>query len=266
MDLSAKRKAVIRRELEWHERNADQRYRLDEFLYASPAFDEVVETGLTFLRPQPGNSVLDLGCGEGKETRRLMQLGLPVISMDLSHVQLARARDRISNQPTHQAVRFVQANAEELPFPAEHFDLIYGKAILHHLELDLAAREILRLLKPGGRAVFAEPLAYHPLIWGGRRVTPRLRTRDEHPITLSELQHFGRMFPHWTTEVFYLLTPGAYTFRLVPGWDKWFQRAYRWLHRLDQRLWRGWPWLRHLAWYGLVGVGKGGRPGGPASI
>jgi SAM-dependent methyltransferase len=154
----------------------------------------------------------------------------------------------------------VQANAEAVPFQAGQFDLIYGKAILHHLDLDLAAAEILRLLKPGGRAVFAEPLAYHPLIWGGRRLTPHFRTRDEHPVTLKELQHFGRGFSACETEVFYLLTPGAYLFRLIPGGQRWFRRVYSWLHRFDQGLWEWWPWLQNLAWYGLIGVRKESRP------
>lgn len=250
------REAVIQRELEWHELKADQRQPLDGFLYASPAFDEVVDSGLAFLRPQAGDSVLDLGCGEGKETGRLIQLGLPVISLDLSYTQLARARQRRVDWPTDHTLRFVQANAEAVPFRAGQFDLIYGKAILHHLDLNLAAAEILRLLKPGGRAVFAEPLAYHPLIWGGRRLTPHFRTRDEHPVTLVELQRFGREFASWKTEVFYLLTPGAYIFRLMPGGHRWFRRVYTWLHRVDQQLWERLPWLQNLAWYGLVGVRK----------
>ncbi len=255
-DPRPNREAVIRRELEWHEHSAAQRYSLDEFLYAPPAFDEVIDPGLRFLCPQSGDSVLDLGCGEGKETRHLMQLGLSVVSLDLSHAQLARARQRVSSGPAGRSLRFVQANAEELPFLAGQFDLVYGKAILHHLDVGLAAAEIFRLLKPGGRAVFAEPLAYHPLIWGGRHLTPHFRTRDEHPVTLSELRRFGREFSSWKTEVFYMLAPGAYIFRLVPGGNRWFQRAHVWLHRLDQQLWQGLSWLKRFAWYGLVAVCK----------
>lgn len=255
-DPRPEREAVIRRELAWHDGEADQRYSLDEFLYAPPAFDEVVAAGLAYLRPRSGEAVLDLGCGEGKETERLKQMGLPVISLDLSHTQLARARQRGVAGAHRPDGRYVQANAEAVPFPAERFDLIYGKAILHHLDLNLAAAEIIRLLKPGGRAVFAEPLAHHPLIWSGRRLTPRFRTRDEHPVTLDELRCFGQKFSACEVQVFYLLAPGAYVFRLVPGGRRWFQRVYAWLHQFDQRVWKFWPWLQNFAWYGLVGVCK----------
>ena len=56
------------------------------------------------------------------------------------------------------------ANGEELPYMDEIFDYIFGNAILHHMTLDKCLPEIVRVLKPGGRAAFCEPLAHNPLI------------------------------------------------------------------------------------------------------
>ena len=45
-----------------------------------------------------------------------------------------------------------------MPFPDDSIDVVFGIAILHHLDLDLVSREVRRVLKPGGRAIFQEPV------------------------------------------------------------------------------------------------------------
>lgn len=250
------RKEVIQAELAWHEQEAHRRYSLDELLYDPPAFDAVVEPALDFLEARPGERVLDMGCGEGKETYALAARGLVVISTDLSHTQLARARDRVCDGLPDARAHFVQANAEELPFAAGAFRIIYGKAILHHLDLGLSAAEVDRLLQPGGRATFAEPLARHPLIGLGRRLTPRLRTHDERPFGLEEMDDFARRFVKRGVETFFLLAPLAYPLRLLPGGERMFQTAHARLARLDRYLFGLFGGLRQFAWYGVVRIEK----------
>jgi len=245
------RREVIRAELAWHEREAHRRYSLDALLYDPPAFDAVVGPAIDFLAAAPGERVLDMGCGEGKETFALAARGLTVISTDLSHTQLARARERVRDGLPDARAHFVQANAEELPFAAGTFRVIYGKAILHHLDLDLAAAEVDRLLRPGGRATFAEPLARHPIIRLGRWLTPRLRTRDERPFGLREMERFVDHFGHGETETHFLLAPLAYALRALPGGEGAFRWAHGWLARLDGRLMGLVDGLRGWAWYGV---------------
>ena len=248
------RKAVIASELAWHEQEANRRFSLDNFLYAPPAFDQVVQSSFAYLQMQPGELVLDMGCGEGKETLQLAQQAVLVVSTDLSYQQLCRARQLIQEFAPDAKVCFVQANAEELPFASASFRMIYGKAILHHLDIDLSAQEIKRLLSEMGRATFAEPMAHHPLFWLARQLTPKLRTRDEHPLTFRELRRFSAYFDRPEMEEHFLVTPVSYLFRVLPGGESIFRRLHAVLQRFDRRLFDVFSLLKELAWYGVVKV------------
>jgi SAM-dependent methyltransferase len=252
--LKNTRTAVIANELAWHEQEAHRRMPLDTFLYAPPAFDQIVQSSFEFLDLSPGEFVLDMGCGEGKETLQLARRGLLVVSTDLSHVQLCRARHLVQEFAPGTNVYFVQANAEELPFATDSFRIIHGKAIIHHLDIHLAALEIKRLLKQNGRATFAEPMAHHPIFWLGRQLTPRYRTKDEHPLTYRELQSFSAHFSQAEIEEFFFLTPLSYFFRILPGGEALFRRVYPTLHRIDQWLFTLSALLRRMSWYSMVKV------------
>ena len=250
------RKAIVASEFAWHEQEAHRRFPLDTFLYAPPAFDPIVRSGFEFLQMNSGEMVLEVGCGEGKETLRLAQLGLCVISTDLSRQQLCRAREQLQESAPGARGYFLQANAEELPFASDSFEAIYGKAILHHLDLDLSAGEIRRLLGRSGRATLAEPMAHHPLFWLARQLTPRLRTKNEHPLTLRELRNFCAYFDRSDVEEYFLLAPVAYAVRALPGGEPVFRRLQTFLQRIDRWLFHTFPFLKELAWYGLVKVTK----------
>lgn len=253
------RKQVIQRELLWHEQESHRRYRLDSLLYDSPAFDDVVQQSIDFLQGDSGELVLDIGCGEGKESLELASRGLRVIGTDLSYTQLQRARELIKMEFPEAEFGLIQANAEQLPFADNSFRIIYGKAILHHLDLDASSNETQRLLRSYGRATFAEPMARHFIIWLGRRLTPRLRTDDERPVELSDLEHFGRTFEKQHLQTYYLLAPFAYVFRLIPGGEKLFTTSYALLSILDQKLLSRFRSLNRIAWYGAVRVQIGNQ-------
>ena len=86
----------------------------------------------------------------------------------------------------------------ELPFADAVFDAIWGNAILHHLDLAKAGRELNRVLKPGGVAVFCEPWGGNPLLSFARRTLPyrgKERTPDEQPLTRRDLRPLRAVFP-----------------------------------------------------------------------
>lgn len=248
------RQEIIKKELEWHDQEAHRRLPLDHFLYAPPAFEGLSNFCIDFLQPQQNELVLDMGCGEGKHTVELARRNLVVVSVDLSHTQLLLAREMAEEQFPGANILFVQANAEELPFARGSFRIIFGKAIIHHLDENRSVAEVKRLLKPNGRATFSEPLAHHPLIWLGRRLTPKLRTEDEHPLTIQEMRRFGRAFGTDEVDTFFLLAPLAYILRALPRGEWAFQKVHRFLGAVDQLIFKGLRFTKRLAWYGVVNV------------
>ncbi|MEZ4590995.1 MAG: class I SAM-dependent methyltransferase [Chloroflexota bacterium] len=248
------RQEIIQKELEWHDKEAHRRLPLDHFLYDPPAFDALSNFCVDFLQAKPGELVLDMGCGEGKHTIDLARRNLVVISVDLSHTQLLLARQMMAEQLPDAQIFFVQANAEELPFAQNSFRILFGKAIIHHLDEQLAVAEVKRLLKPNGRATFSEPLAHHPLIWLGRRLTPKLRTEDEHPLKIQEMARFGQAFGTEEVDAFFLLAPLAYVIRALPRGETAFRRIHKFLSGVDQKIFKTFRGARRLAWYGVVNV------------
>src|SRR3954467_5103717 len=95
------------------------------------------------LDPRPGERILDVGCGEGTLTRKIIERGATVLGIDNSPDMIAAARAN--------GVDAVQLAAEDLQFFAE-FDAAFSNATLHWvLQKEQAARAIFRALKPGGR-------------------------------------------------------------------------------------------------------------------
>jgi hypothetical protein len=112
-------------------------------------------------------------------------------------------------------------------------------------------------LRPNGRATFAEPLAHHPLFWVARQLTPRLRTIDEHPFALADLERLAQAFSRSQITTRFLLAPFAYLLRLWQRGENLFRYAHQWLERLDSWLFKCFPFLRRFAWYGQVNLCHG---------
>ena len=109
----------------------------------------------------PGRRALELGCGTGVFLERVAKSGAQIHGLDVSEDLLEKARARVAAYPN---VVVERGNAEASPYPAGHFDAVYGSSILHHLELDAALAEAHRVLRPGGRVVFAEPNILNPQV------------------------------------------------------------------------------------------------------
>jgi SAM-dependent methyltransferase len=135
-------------------------------------------------------------------------------------------------------------DAEALELPAGDFDLVCGTSILHHLDVDRAYREVARVLRPSGRAVFLEPLGHNPLFNAYRRLTPRVRTQDEHPLRLADLDAARACFGGLALEHFSLLSPAAAALHGRPS----FERVAGVLRRVDRRAFATVPALRRWSW------------------
>jgi trans-aconitate methyltransferase len=97
------------------------------------------------LAPKPGERILDLGCGDGVLTKKLVDLGCDVVAIDSSVPQIEAARSLGLNAHA--------ISAEELPYN-EEFDAVFSNAVLHWIKrADVMLARVYRSLKPGGRFV-----------------------------------------------------------------------------------------------------------------
>lgn len=104
-----------------------------------------------------GLRVLEIGCGLGTDGAQFAKAGAIYTGVDLTEaaVELAQKRFELFDLPG----TFRTADAEQLDFPNESFDLVYSHGVLHHTpDTAGAIREVHRILKPGGRAVV---MLYH---------------------------------------------------------------------------------------------------------
>jgi SAM-dependent methyltransferase len=184
----------------------------------------------TWIRPAfaqlgdlAGRRVLDFGCGHGMAAVVLARAGARVTAFDLSPGYLDEAGTRARANGV--AVAFVQADGERLPFADDSFDRVWGNAVLHHLDPDTAGRELHRVLRPGGVAVFCEPWGENPLLNWARRRLPypgKARTPDERPLRRAQVKRLRRIFPHVELRGFQLLSMARRVLRsrrLIAGLD-----------------------------------------------
>jgi SAM-dependent methyltransferase len=121
---------------------------------------------------RPGTRALEIGCGTGLFTSYFAATGADVLAVDISPdlLTLARQRPIPSSRVRFQLGRFEDLHHEE------PFDAVIGSSVLHHLELETALPQLVRLLRPGGWCSFAEPNMLNPQVFLERRV-PYLRKR-----------------------------------------------------------------------------------------
>lgn len=107
-----------------------------------------------------GSRVLDLAGGTGDFTEKFSKIVGPtgeVVLSDINESMLKVGKERLYNKGIVTNVRFVQANAEKLPFADNYFDCVVISFGLRNVtNKDIALREMQRVLKPGGRALVLE--------------------------------------------------------------------------------------------------------------
>jgi ubiquinone/menaquinone biosynthesis C-methylase UbiE len=97
-----------------------------------------------------GVKLLEVGVGAGTDHLQFARAGAVCTGVDLSATSLETARERLSAEGLTSHLQV--ADAEALPFPADTFELVYSWGVIHHTpDTRAAAREILRVLRPGGR-------------------------------------------------------------------------------------------------------------------
>lgn len=238
----------IERERAWHDRRFEEnphRGQAISSLTGGLTLEAVRRVYAAAKANCHGKDVLDYGCsfGEASLIFRSSYGATSVEGIDISPVAV-KAATAAAERKGLTAVRFQTMNAEVLDFPDASFDLVFGIAILHHLNVDRAAGEIARVLRPKGVAVFLEPLGHNPLINLVRRATPADRTEDEHPLMTGDFKVLRRHFGTIDTEYVNFLTLLTAPLVGVPGREP----LRKSLNAVDRVLLRALPPLGKYAW------------------
>jgi ubiquinone/menaquinone biosynthesis C-methylase UbiE len=197
--------------------------------------------------------VLDYGCGSGENCVPLVMRDARVIGLDVSQALLRLARERLRRVGLEERARFVAASGHELPLPDGSVDAVLGIAILHHLAIEPAAQEIRRVLRPGGVAVFQEPIRNSAVLRAVRAAIPYRDPEvsdDERPLVDADLRVFHRLFSRYHERNFSL--PFVNLANVVPS----LRRHIKALYRVDGALLRRAPWLEGFAGIRVFAVTK----------
>ena len=241
--------ARIEREKQFH----DDRYSNDRREQQAGKFysitDSIIKSYQDRISANSCNAkVIEYGCGTGSHTNSIIKSKPKLLTgIDISPVAIKVAQEKAAEQNLGENVNFKVMNAENLEFAESSYDLICGSAILHHLDLDLATNSIVRTLKPNGKAVFIEPLGHNFLINLYRRLTPNIRSEDEHPLLNKDLKAIASNFKQSKIYYFYLTSLAASFIAKKPGF-KTLLNFCLWLDSILLKL----PGIKHQAWMVLI--------------
>jgi ubiquinone/menaquinone biosynthesis C-methylase UbiE len=181
-------------------------------------------------------------------------MGAHVFAIDISQEAINVARIRLHHYGREDAVSFEVMTVESLHYPEAMFDVVVGEYILHHVEVDLSAAQISRVLKPGGQAIFFEWLRWGP--FDSLRSQKLIRklfppgpgdvTDDERKIDSRDMDILHSRFSEVSVTRFWTLA------RLRYFWP----RLYTWFARVDHWSYRYAPFLRQWGGAGIITLVK----------
>lgn len=164
-------------------------------------------------------SLLDLGSGAGETAVGWALRGANVSAVDISPKLTAMGRKLANKSRVSRRCRFFVQPAEKLNFKSASFDFVFGSSVLHHVDIGLVAKEIHRVLKPGGKAIFVDPLAYNPAIAVYRMLATEVRTPNEKPMKFSDFKPFVQLFRRVSHREFELFTLFIFVWFYLKGVD-----------------------------------------------
>lgn len=236
----------LKREREFHDHafSSDLRECTQKFYALTQIEYDAYEARLKELVPCA--DVLEYGCGPYGFIYEAAKTASSAHAIDISPVAIQISQEKAAKLGV--SAEFHVMNCEAMSFPDNSFDVIFGNAILHHLDLAKTFSEMRRVLRPGGVILFKEPLGHNPLINLYRLLTPSLRTEDEHPFMYPDIAFMEKSFDSLRKDFFHLTTFAAVPF----GKTSLFKPLRGALHAVDQALFHMFPFLRRHAWMALL--------------
>lgn len=254
---------ILRKEQAFHDRWAAA---IDvEGIRVRDYFEACTAPENRFILQQLGNvsgkSLLDLGCGAGENSVYFASQGANCVAADYSPgmVEVALKLAAANQVPVSGRV----INAMEIDYPDHSFDIVYASNLLHHIpDPCQTIREAHRVLKPGGRFCFWDPLKHNPIINIYRRIATEVRTEDETPLDIEILQFIQSQFSQTRYDTFWLATLWIFLQfylieRVSPNKERYWKKIileqdrlrpqYQRLEAIDRQL-KQVPGLRRYAW------------------
>ena len=186
-----------------------------------------------FLGDVSGRRVLEICCGYSMTPVMLALAGADVVANDVAPLSLDKVRRVARMHGVEDHIEFYCGPAEKIPYPDKSFDIIYGSAAIHHLQIDAAGRELSRLLRPGGRGAFQDPFGHN---WILELARDNLNYSNRHPekgtdrpLKVADVKTFGRHFATYSWRGFYLLS-------MLPRFSATFRGAKSMLQGIDSAI------------------------------
>ncbi|GAB3734361.1 hypothetical protein GCM10028862_17500 [Luteimonas pelagia] len=231
-----------RAEAAFHDARIEEEDRNLGYVYASVA-DAYAFTGIP--APCMDRSVLELGCFKGRRALAAEGFSGRYVGIDISPAAVEHC-SALGLPPNFE---FRVDNANTLATVGDgDVDYAFGDGVLHHLDLASFAPALARVLSPTGRARFVEPAQGNVALRAFRRLTPGLRTPDEHPFDRESIDLLERHF-EVAVEHQALSRPFLPMMFLNSRWSIALAR------RLDDWLLQ-WPVFQRQAWLLLIELRK----------
>ena len=221
------------------------------------------------LSPLKDKRVLELGCGAGEASVYMAKQGAKVVAGDLSEEMLKVALKLAARHNVK--IETLKTSADRLAVEDESFDVVYAANLLHHVDIEPTLKEVHRALKPGGTFVSWDPLAHNPVINVYRMMATKVRTEDEHPLTMKGLELFEKVFSKVEFKMTWLFSLWIFlkfflVDRIHPNSERYWKRivthhkeiepTYMKLEKMDNRLLTFLPFLRRYCWNVVIVANK----------
>jgi ubiquinone/menaquinone biosynthesis C-methylase UbiE len=224
--------------------------------YSAGGLDLVWTSYIKAIGDFKGKRILDFGCGEGWSAIQYAKYGADVYSFDISPESVRNLTKEATERDLASRIHPAVMAAECLGYPANRFDLVLGVAILHHTDPFAAGAEISRVLKPGGRALFIEPLAHNWFLRLFRWLTPWRRTPTEQPMSIQQIGTFGSYFKKLDYRGYHLVSIFPQGLLWATGNRALFHLSLSATELIDRSLLRAFPSLNRYCWSAIIEVSK----------
>lgn len=229
-----------------------QKEQRDRFYYLT---ERAVADYWSYLTKVAGKSALVVGCSDGGVTP-LARNGANVLGIDISDVAIDKLNIAIAKEGLQDRASARVMDAHNLSLADQSLDIICCSGVLHHLDTEGAARSWSKKLKPSGQVIMLEPMALNPLIALYRKLTPSMRTQDEHPLLPRDIRILQKYFGSVQVRGYVLTSLLSLIWTFLPNIWSMKERSQRVLEVVDDRLLKALPFLVYVCWTSVIVLGS----------